>query len=67
MILTDELYLCDDGNVLPNKDKFIEIGKLCGVESQTCNTIPNKGWNMVDMVSRNIMYSIEYILGHCKI
>ena len=28
----DELDLCDDGNVLSNKDKLLKIGKLLGVE-----------------------------------
>ena len=48
MHLIDELYLCHDGNVLSNKYTFIEIGKLLGVEAQTSNEIPDKGWNMVD-------------------
>ena len=46
MNLTDGLDLCDDGNVLSNKDRLHEIGKLLGVEAKTCNEIPNKGWNM---------------------
>ena len=46
MNLTYELYLCDNGNVLSNKDKLLEIGKLLGVEAKTCNEIPNKGWNI---------------------
>ena len=48
MNLTYELDLCDDGNVLLKRDRFLDIGKLLGVESQTCNEIPNKGWNMAD-------------------
>ena len=44
--MTYELYLCDNGNVLSNKDKLLEIGKLLGVEAKTCNEIPNKGWNI---------------------
>ena len=43
MNLTDELYLCDDGNVLSNKDKLLEIGKLLWVETKFCNEILNKG------------------------
>ena len=39
----DELDLCDDGNVLSNKDKLLKIGKLLGVESKTCNDILNQG------------------------
>ena len=48
MNLTDELDLCEDGNILSNKYKLLKIGKLIGVEAKTCNDIPNKGWNMVD-------------------
>ena len=53
----DELDLCDDGNVLSNKDKLLKIGKLLGVEAKTCNEIPNKGCNMADreMEGRKIM------------
>ena len=42
---------------LSNKDKLIEIGKLLGVESQTCNDIPNKGRNVADskMEGRKLM------------
>ena len=29
--LTEKLDLCDDGNILSNKDKFFEIGKLRGL------------------------------------
>ena len=43
MNLRDELDLCDDGNVLPNKDKLLEIDKLLQVETKTCNEMPNKG------------------------
>ena len=46
--LTDELDLCDNGNILSNKDKLFKFGKLLIVESKTCNEIPNKGWDMVD-------------------
>ena len=42
MNLTDELYLCDDGHILSNKDRLIKIGKLLGVEAKTFNVIPNK-------------------------
>ena len=48
MNLTAELDLSDYGHVLSNKDKLHEIDKLRGVESKTCNEIPNKGWNIVD-------------------
>ena len=48
MNLIDELYLCDDGNILSNKYKLLEIGKLLGFEAQTCNEISNKGWNVAD-------------------
>ena len=48
MNLTDELDLCDYGNILSNKDKLLKIGKLIGVEDKTCNQIPIKGWNMSD-------------------
>ena len=50
MSLTDELDLCDYGNVLSNKYKFLEIGKFLGVEYQTCNEITNKDWNMAGIV-----------------
>ena len=46
--MTDELYLCDDENILSNKDKLLTTGKLLGVEAITCNEIPNKGLNMTD-------------------
>ena len=45
---TDELDLCDDGDILSNKDRLTKISKLLGVESKTYNEIPNKGWNMAD-------------------
>ena len=48
MNLTDELDLCDDGNILSNKDKLLKIGKLLWVETKTCNDIPNKGYNILD-------------------
>ena len=59
MNLEDELDLCDDGNVLSNKYKFLEIGKLLGVQDQTCNELPNKDCNMVDseMEVRKLMQS----------
>ena len=49
MSLPYELYLCDDGNILSNKDKLLKIGKFIGVEAKTCNEIPNNGFNMADM------------------
>ena len=49
MSLIDELYLCDDGDILSNKDNLLGIGKLLGVEAKTCNEIPNNGWNMEDI------------------
>ena len=48
MDLTDELDLCDDGNILSNQDKLLKIDELLGVEAKTCNEILNKGWNMAD-------------------
>ena len=47
--LIDELDLCDDGNILSNKDNLLKIGKLLGVEAKTCDEIPNNGWNMMDI------------------
>ena len=35
MNLADELDLCDDGNILSNKDKLLRIGKFLGVEAKT--------------------------------
>ena len=35
MKLTDELDLCGDRNILSNKDNFLKIGKLLGVEAKT--------------------------------
>ena len=57
MNLTGELDLCDDINILSNKDKSLKIGKLLGVESKTCNEIPNKGCNMAysGMEGRTLM------------
>ena len=43
MNLTYQLDLCDDGSILSDKYTLLEIGKLLGVEAQTCNEIPNKG------------------------
>ena len=43
MSLTDELDLCDYGNITSNKDKLLKIGNLLGVESKTCNDILNQG------------------------
>ena len=48
MNLTDEFDLCDDSNILSNKNKFLKISKLLGVEAKTCNKNPNKGQNMED-------------------
>ena len=57
MNLTGELYLCDDGNILSNKDKLLKISKLLGVEAKTCKKISNKSWNMEDreMDGRKLM------------
>ena len=57
MSLEDDFDLCDDGNVLSNKDKLLKIGKLLGVEAKNCNEIPNKGWKMADrkMKGRKLM------------
>ena len=49
MILTDELDLCDDGNILSKKEKLLKIGKFIGVEAKTCDEIKNNGCNMADM------------------
>ena len=46
MSLTDELDLCDDGNILSNKEKLLKISNSLVVEAKTCNKIPNNGWNM---------------------
>ena len=35
--LADEFCLCNDGMFLSNKYKLLEIGRLIGVEAQTCN------------------------------
>ena len=43
------MKLCDDVNVLSNKENSIRVGKLLGVGSKTCDEIPNNGWNMTDM------------------
>ena len=48
MSLIDELDLCDEGNILSNKEKLLKLGKLLGVETKTCNNIPNNGCNMDD-------------------
>ena len=57
MSLTDELDLCDDGNILSKKEELLKMGKFLGGESKTCNEIPNNGWNMADteIERRNIM------------
>ena len=49
LILIDKLELCDDGNVLPNKENSLKVGKLLGVEAKSCDEIPNNSWNMADM------------------
>ena len=49
MSLKNELDLCDDGNILSNKDKLLKICKFIGVEAKTCNEIPNNSCNMADM------------------
>ena len=48
MNLKEEWDLCNDGNLLSNKEKLLKIGEFLGVESKTCNEIPNKGWNIAD-------------------
>ena len=45
MNLTDELVLCDDGDILSNKDKWLKMGKLLGVEAKNFNDLPKKGCN----------------------
>ena len=59
MSLTYELGLCDDGNILSNKEKLLKIGKLLGVEAKTCKDIPNNGCNMADskMEGRQLILS----------
>ena len=47
--MTDELKLCDDVNVLSNKENLFKARKLLGAESKTCDDIPNNGWDMADM------------------
>ena len=49
LILTDQLKLCDDGNVLSKKKNLIKVGKLLGVEAKTCDEIPNICWNVAHM------------------
>ena len=53
------MNLCDDGNILSNKDIFLNISTLLDVEDKTCDEIPNSGWNMADMETeeRKIMRS----------
>ena len=46
---TDELDLCDDVNILSNKEDLLKIGKLLGVEAKTCDDIPNNSSNMSNM------------------
>ena len=66
--LTYELYLCDGGNVLSNKYKFLEIGKLLGVKAQTCNETPNKYLNMedIEMAGRKLMRENQIIIEFSK-
>ena len=54
-----ELGLCDDGNTLYNKDDLLKSGKLLGVESKTCDEIPNNNLNMadMDMEGRKLMWA----------
>ena len=47
--LTDEIKLCDDVNVLSNKENLLKVGHLLGVESKTCDEITNNGWDLADM------------------
>ena len=47
--LKDEMKLCDYVNVLSNRENLLKSGKLLGVESKTCDEIPNNGWSMEDM------------------
>ena len=44
-----ELGLCDDGNILSKKKKLLKIGNSLGIESKTCDYIPNNGWNEADV------------------
>ena len=43
------MELCDDVNVLSNKNNLLKFSKLLGFEAKTRNVIPNNGWNMADM------------------
>ena len=49
MTVTDEFYLCDDVNILSNKQKLLKIGNFLGVEAKTGNEIPNIGFNTAGM------------------
>ena len=49
MSLIDELNLCDDGNILSNKEKLLKIGNFLGVEAKTFDEIPNNSCNISDM------------------
>ena len=40
---------CDDVNFSSNKENLLKVGKLLGVESKTCDEIPNNGCNMSDI------------------
>ena len=57
MNLTCELDLCEDENILSNKDNLLNIGKLLRVEAKTYNEMPNKNWDMADseMEGRKLM------------
>ena len=57
MNLIDELYLWYDGSILSSTYKLLKIGKLLGIETKTCNEIPNKCWNMAnkEMEGRKLM------------
>ena len=47
---------------------LLEIDKLLGVESQYCNEIPNKGWNMADceMERRKLMQAKQILKAFHK-
>ena len=68
MILTDELYLWDDGNILSNKEKSLKIVNFLRVEAKTCNEIPNNGFNMKDMeLERRKSWDPRISSNHFKI
>ena len=66
------MKVCEDVNILSNKDNLLVVGKLLGVESKTCDWIPNNGYNMEDieteggklMWSKQILKSFSDIISY---